>query len=243
MQKINVLILLFLLKSVFLLGQKKDVYDLLIPETLENCFDVLNKTLENDEILLIKTLPEDSIYDHPEFNSGTDFFHAWKLYEGSKLTKYFNKKGLYGSFEIYETILISYHRYLNNKPINLDELIRKYILRQEKEHDEYILKTEQDSINGIYIPKNLEECFLELDRLLSEEDRNTIKELKDKKETIKYHHGLGTLIRNMWGLWGGSRLQALFIKKNVHHPDEMSYIILEFYYDWLHNKNEDWIKW
>lgn len=243
MKNTYIILIFLLIQSVHVLGQKKDIYDLPIPKTLEKCFVILDETMEDNETFLIKTLPEDSIHDHHEFNSGADFFHAWKLYEGSKLTKYFNEKGLYGSSEIYETILISYHRYLNNKPINLDEQIKIYILRQENEYKEYSAKIEKESINGIYIPKNLEECFMELDRLLSEEDKNTLKNLKDKEETILYHHGLGTSIRNMWGLWGGSRLQAIFINKKVRHPDEMSAVILEFYYDWLNNRNEDWEKW
>lgn len=79
---------------------------------------------END-IHLVKTLPEDSICYDPAFKYKADFFHAWKIYMGSRLTRYFNKKGLRGSFEIYETILISYHRYLNKESIKLDEQIKK----------------------------------------------------------------------------------------------------------------------
>lgn len=195
-----ILIILLFMQVTLLIGQnKEDIYELPIPKTIDKCFIILDKTMGDNEIFLIKTLSEDSIYCHPEFMNATDYFHAWKLYEGSRLTKYFNKKGLYDSLDIYETILISYHRYLNNKPINLEEQIKKHILKREKEYNEYIAKTEKDSINGIYIPKNLEECFIELDRLLSEEDKNTIKKLKDRKETILYHHGLGTSIRNMWG--------------------------------------------
>lgn len=242
--KKHILITLLLIQVVFIVGQnKKDIDDLPIPKTLEKCFVVLDETMEDNKILLIKTLEEDSILIHPKFEYMADFFHTWKLYEGSRLTKYFNKRGLDDPHDIYETILISYHRYLNNKPINLEEQIKRHTLRRENEHKEYIAKTEMDSINGIYIPKNLEECFIELDRLLSEEDKNTIKNLKNKNETALYHLGLGTTIRNMWGLWSGSRLQLFFIKKKIQHPDEMSGMILGFYYDWLNGRNESWIKW
>lgn len=160
-----ILIILLFMQATLLIGQnKEDIYELPIPKAIDKCFIILDKTMEDNEILLIKTLSEDSIYCHPEFMHGTDYFHAWKLYEGSRLTKYFNLKGLYDSQDIYETILISYHRYLNNKPINLEEQIKKHILKREKEYNEYIAKTEKDSINGIYIPKNLEECFIELDK-------------------------------------------------------------------------------
>ena len=72
-----------------------------------------------EEINRIKTLPTDSIYTNLEFKGGTDYFHAWKLHEGSSLTKYFHKKGLQGSWEIYETLLTSYRRYLNEDEVEI----------------------------------------------------------------------------------------------------------------------------
>ena len=223
--------------------EKPSVHDLPIPKTLNKCFVLLDKTLSDDEINLAKTLPEDSIYDNSAFKYGTDFFHAWKLYDGSRLTKYFNKLGLYGSHPIYNTILISYHRYLNNDSIKLDEQVTKYQAIQEREREVYLAKLDKDTLNGVYIPKDLQDCFTQLDKMLSEEDKATIKDLKNKQETIQYHHSLGMTLRNTWGLWGGSRLQKYFLNKKINHPDEMSSLILEYYYDWLKYENNDWKKW
>lgn len=109
-----------------------------------------------------------------------------------------------------------------------------------KEREAYKKRIVADSINGLYIPKNLEECFLELNKLLKPKDIEAIKNLKDRNETILYHHGFGTWLRNNWGLWGGSRLQQYLIKKGIDHPDSMSATILEYYYDWLHGQNDKW---
>jgi len=97
-----------------------------------------------------------------------------------------------------------------------------------------------DSIDGQYIPKNLEECFLELNKLLKQKDINAIRKLKNSGETIDFHHGLGTWLRNNWGLWAGSRLQQYLIGKGIYHPDDMSGTILEFYQEWLNNKHDNW---
>ena len=223
--------------------EKPSVHDLPIPKTLKECFSLLDKTLPDDEIILAKTLPEDSIYYNSAFKYGNDFFHAWKLYNGSRLTEYFNKLGLHGSHPIYNTILISYHRYLNNDSIKLDEQIKKYQAIQKKEEEVYLAKLDKDTLNGVYIPKDLQDCFVQLDKMLSTKSKTEIKTLKNKTETIKYHHSLGMTLRNSWGLWGGSRLQKYFLDRKVNHPDGMSSIILEFYYDWLNNKNVDWKKW
>lgn len=240
---ITTTILLLHLLSFGQTKEKPSVHDFPIPKTLTECFALLDKTLPDDEINLVKTLPEDSIYDNSAFKYGTDFFHAWKLYDGSRLTQYFNKLGLYGSHPIYNTILISYHRYLNKKSIKLDEQIKKYQGIQKKEKEEYLTKLDKDTLNGVYIPKDLQDCFIQLDKILSAKSTTEIKNLKNKEETTKYHHGFGMTLRNTWGLWGGSRLQKYFLDKKINHPDEMSSIILQFYYDWLNNNNSDWQKW
>jgi len=222
--------------------EKPDIECFPIPRTLKRSFELLNKTMCDDEIYLIKTLQEDSIYYHPKFMLKADFWHAWKIYDGSRLTRYFNRKGLFRPAEIYETILISFHRYLNNKPIKLEEQIARYKLEHAREYEEYLQKLQKDTINGIYIPKNLEDSFIQLDKLLSDEDKQTIQQLNNRKETIQFHHSLGMWLRNNWGLWSGSRLQKYMLDRGINHPDEMSAIILEFYYDWLNRQNDEWKK-
>lgn len=77
-----------------------------------------------------------------------------------------------------------------------------------------------EKINDIYIPKDLGERFIELDKQLSEVNKNEMKALSKRDDMIKYHHGLGTWMRNNWGLWGGSRLQKYFTDRKIGHPDK-----------------------
>lgn len=102
---------------------------------------------------------------------------------------------------------------------------------------------QKDSIDGVYIPKDIKDCFLQLDKLLSEEDRSTIRNLENAEETIQFHHSLGMWIRNNWGLWGGSRLSKYLLSNGLKEPDEMSATILELYYHWLNGNDEAWRKW
>jgi hypothetical protein len=44
---------------------------------------------------------------------------------------------------------------------------------------------------------------------------------------------LGLWIRNNWGLWSGSRLQAYFRNLGINHPDSMSGVILVSYHRYL----------
>ena len=242
MKKLLIIFLITISGVAFGQSEKKDVYDYRIPKNIEQCFKILGKTLSEVEIGVVKNLPEDSISYHEEFKYKKDFFHAWEIYDGSRLTRCFNEKGLKGSHEIYNTILISYHRHLNNKPIDLEGQILKYQAKQKKEYEEYVTRSEKHTINGVYIPFNLEDCFKSLNEILKKEDIKTIQNLKSREKVIQYHHGLGTWIRNNWGLWGGSRLQQYLIGKGLKHPDYMSHSILEFYFDWLNDNHSEWKK-
>jgi hypothetical protein len=50
----------------------------------------------------------------------------WQLWGGSRLSKYFNQMGIYHPEAMSGIILISYHRYLRNEEICLDEQIKYY---------------------------------------------------------------------------------------------------------------------
>jgi glutathione peroxidase-family protein len=87
----------------------------------------------------------------------------------------------------------------------------------------------------VYIPKDLEDAFIELKKMLSPALLNEIR-LKSEKDMIEYHHGFGTWLRNNWGLWAGSRLAQYFRQSGIKHPDDMSGIILTSFWRHLHSQ-------
>ncbi len=97
----------------------------------------------------------------------------------------------------------------------------------------------QDSINGIYIPKDIDDCMTELDKMLDDSLKCEIRKMSADEFQAKAHFGLGMWMRNNYGLWQGSRL-AVYIRKNcdVRHPDDMSGVILSSYYNHLTVGNE-----
>jgi hypothetical protein len=113
-------------------------------------------------------------------------------------------------------------------------------LRQAREHERRLAA---ESIEGAYIPKDLGECFAELDKLLSEVDKSEMRALPSRDDMIQYHFGFGMWLRNRWGLWGGSRLQKYFMDRGVQHPDNMSGVVLLYYHDWLNGRRDTWKAW
>lgn len=88
-----------------------------------------------------------------------------------------------------------------------------------------------DRIDGVYIPKDMDDAIECIDTLLSEEDKQYVADsLSLDAFCASTHFTLGLWMRNNWGLWGGSRLKRYFTERNVYHPDDMSGEILTAYY-------------
>jgi hypothetical protein len=86
------------------------------------------------------------------------------------------------------------------------------------------------------IPKNLDECFTELNKILG---ALVINEIKNEKESDirMFHYGLGISIKNNWELWHThSPLTQYFKQLGIHHADDMSDIILASFWRYLHNQ-------
>ncbi len=92
----------------------------------------------------------------------------------------------------------------------------------------------------IHIPHTIKECFVELDKMLSEEDKKTIIQLGDKSSLDSLHFSLGMAIRNLFQIWTNEPLLEYFANKSKYHsvhPDDVSGKILNEYYEYLKQKS------
>src|SRR5688500_14697715 len=73
--------------------------------------------------------------------------------------------------------------------------------------DKYRISPTKTNAYGaeVYVPKDLEDAFKELDKMLTKELREEMRKGKAEK-MIDFHFGLGLWLRNNWGLWRGLRL-------------------------------------
>jgi len=62
--------------------------------------------------------------------------YDWQLWGGSRLSKFFNDRGIYHPDDMSGIILDSYHRYLTGKDIKLDEQIKFYQDYWKKPNDQ-----------------------------------------------------------------------------------------------------------
>ena len=94
-----------------------------------------------------------------------------------------------------------------------------------------------------YIPKDLGDCLVRLDKTLKKKEKEEIKSLPDRDDMFMYHFSLGAYLRNKWKLWDDSVLRSYFLERYIFHADDMSTIILVHYHDWLNGNKESWSEW
>lgn len=84
------------------------------------------------------------------------------------------------------------------------------------------------------IPKTLEECYLELDKM---DGLDQWLALDEDDAIAESHFGVGRWLRNEWNLWKQEgELFDWFSIMGLHHPDDMSGVILTSYYRYKRNK-------
>jgi len=217
-----------------------------IPKNIDECNIVLNNVLGKKAKEKLKLAYEE------ELRNVTSLFviDEWLENDSTRLANYFEKFSLTSQdFNEREFLIaLSYQRFINDQPFDISIESKKFTDRRdsikreiEQEREErYKVNIKADSIDGIFIPTDLNSCFMELDRLLNDTIKQKIRNIKDPFELAgEYHMGLGRWMRNNWELWGGSRLQVYFHNRKIFHPDEMSSIILESYAKYLNGETFD----
>ena len=103
----------------------------------------------------------------------------------------------------------------------------------------YQQRIKKEQINGVYIPADLSECFIELNKKISREAKANFKVLEETTAAQKSYFGLGRWIWHNWSFYEGSRLSVYLNKVGVNHPEDMSQLIIITYHRYLNIKDLD----
>lgn len=96
-----------------------------VPTDLQDCFAVLKDILEPEQIELMREGSEDDMVRH-HFGLGMWMRNNWGLWGGSRLSKWFNDRGIRHPDDMSGIILTSFWRHLNDRPTELDAQIEYY---------------------------------------------------------------------------------------------------------------------
>lgn len=97
----------------------------MIPTNLVECFIELKKIGTYAEIKEFQQVTEQQIvlYHH---GIGRWIRNNWGLWEGGPLQDYFKEMGLWHADDMSGIILKSFHRHINNQPLNVEEQVQYY---------------------------------------------------------------------------------------------------------------------
>ncbi len=124
-------------------------------------------------------------------------------------------------------LLLTCSLFAQQKPVNSAEEFEK----------RYQWRIQQDFLEGTYIPKDLTDVFIELNRLIDKPSKQKFKTASEEEVVHKLYFSLGRWMIVNWGFYGGSRLSVFLKKLDIHHPEEMAKFLITTYHRNL-NKNK-----
>ena len=117
-------------------------------------------------------------------------------------------------------------------------IVKRYISRTEQINDSlYSIRIKQVYLEDVYIPKDLPDCFKQLDSLMDDEVREKFMAFSDEEVAKRSHASIGLWLIKKWHLQEGSRLSAYFTKSSVPNADYMAAIIMTAYHRHLNKKD------
>lgn len=112
--------------------QKDFLNGVYIPADMAEAFQEFNRLIDPSSKKKLKAASEEQAARKLHFSFGRWMMVNWAFYEGSRFTEYLRKVGVTHPDDMAQFVIISYHRYLNNKPLEVKERVLFY---QEKQKE------------------------------------------------------------------------------------------------------------
>ena len=100
----------------------------------------------------------------------------------------------------------------------------------------YQRRITQEYLDGTYIPKNLTDVFVQLNKLAEAGDLQKFKTASEADVEVKLFPSLGRWMIHNWGFYGGSRLSHYLKSVGLTHPDDMARFLMLAYHRTLNDK-------
>lgn len=107
---------------------------------------------------------------------------------------------------------------------------------QEEFEKAYQYNIRQEYLHNVYIPKDLTDAFIQLNRLIDEPSKQKFKSLEEEEAASRLFFSLGRWISHNWGFYGGSRLSHFIRELGITHPEDMARFVIISYHRNLNRK-------
>lgn len=120
---------------------KKDyLYGVYIPKDLADAFTQLNRLVDDPSKRKFVTVPDTTAARKLHFSLGRWLIHNWGFYEGSRFSAYLKSINIHHPDDMASFVIITYHRYLTKKPLEVKELVTYFVDMRENEKKQRLEK-------------------------------------------------------------------------------------------------------
>lgn len=100
----------------------------------------------------------------------------------------------------------------------------------------YRRNIQKEYLFGVYIPKDLADSFVQLNRKIGSESKAKFKSMPEEIAGDKLFFSLGRWIIHNWSFYSGSRFSNYLKGLGIHHPEEMARFVIIAYHRNLNRK-------
>ncbi len=120
-------ILLLVFSTIFSQSDCQEYKDNYIPKNLQDAIEYLDCQWSESDKIAFQNKDENTAVTELHFGTGMGIRNGWELWKGkNRISRYFRSKGISHPDDMSSIILTSFHRKLNNKPIDLNSQIDYY---------------------------------------------------------------------------------------------------------------------
>ena len=120
--------------------KKERLFGVYIPKDVADAFGQLNRLTTQSSKQKFRNAPEEIAVKRLHFSLGRWIIHNWGFYGGSRLSHYIKGLGITHPDQQAKLIIRSYHRYLNKKPLEMEQQVETTLAAQQKEVEERLKK-------------------------------------------------------------------------------------------------------
>jgi len=120
--------------------KKEFINDIYIPKDLEDAFKELERLSEKEGLAKFKNGKEEIVAKKLHFGLGRWIMEKWHMYDGSRYSHYLRLKGLSYPDDMARFTIISFHRHLNGRDLQVDARIKVVKEKRDKEYQEKMAK-------------------------------------------------------------------------------------------------------
>lgn len=100
----------------------------------------------------------------------------------------------------------------------------------------YQNRIKQEVLFGVYIPKDLDDAFTELNKKIDAGSKAKFKTVSEEEAIHKLYFSLGRWIIENWGFYGGSRFSNYLRELGITYPEDMAEFVIVSYHRSLNRK-------